>query len=157
METQYFDLSESSSGSTSTSNESDVVVHRAGQQRILVGVNEAFNFPSPLVLPGFSPGQSSRTRILRAVKEAHQQRQQLQSNSPKESDPDGIGNDCRLWAQLEDGEKLPEWFGFDPLEAEFWGVPVPSNRGTSLRVKVYFRDGQIVREVAGFIVEVVGR
>ena len=157
VETQYFDLSESSSGSTSNSSESGVVVHRAGQERILVGVNEAFNFPSPLTLPGFTPGQTSRTRILRIVKAAQQQRGEPESDTSKSSSSDGNGMNARLWAQLEEGGKLPEWLSFDPLQAEFWGIPVLASRGSSLKVKVYFRDGQDVFEVGGFIVEVVGR
>lgn len=151
-------MSESSSDSTSSSGGSNVLVHRAGQERILVGVNEPFNFPSPLALPGWSPGQSSRVRIVRAVKAAQQLRQQQQeSDSSKSSDSDGTGTNVKLWAELQDGGKLPEWLGFDPLEAEFWGVPEPAARGSSLKVKVFFRDGNNVTEVGRFIVEVVGR
>ncbi|KIM27349.1 hypothetical protein M408DRAFT_330068, partial [Serendipita vermifera MAFF 305830] len=127
-----------------------------GQQRILVGVNEPFNFQPPLTLSGFTPGQSSRTGIIRAVKAAQLRHQNPESDSSKTSGSDEDNVDCRLWARLEDGGKLPEWLGFDPLEAEFWGVPVPENRGGSLGIKVYFREDQNVMEVGSFIIEVVG-
>jgi hypothetical protein len=87
------------------------------------------------------------------VKAAQQPLQQQQ----QESDSDGPGTNAKLWAELENGGKLPEWLGFDPLEAEFWGVPVPAGRGSNLHVKVFFRDGNSVTEVGRFIVEVVGR
>jgi len=85
------------------------------------------------------------------------QEQPPESDSAKSSDSDGAETKTtRLWVELESGEKLPDWLTFDPLEAEFWGVPVSGARGTSLKVRVYFMEGNVT-EVGRFIVEVVGR
>ena len=135
--TQYFDLSESSSGSSSSSRGSGVIRHRAGQERILVGVNEPFNFPAPLHLLGSSPSQSSRVQVI---------------NDIKASQTESI-----LWAEMDDGSPLPEWLGFDNQEAEFWGIPERGEQGGTLKIKVYLQKHGEVKEVGRFIIEIVGR
>lgn len=117
-----------------------MILPRAGQERILVGVNEPFNFHAPLKLAGLSPGQSSRVQILRMLGLSQQD-----------------NNDAKLWAELEDGRGLPDWLGFDSDEAEFWGVPEANTRGSSVPVKVYLQTGRDVEQVGRFIIEVVGR
>lgn len=142
---QYFDLSESSSDSSSASSSSHgarVVHHRPGLERILVGVNEPFNFPAPLHLPGSSPGQSSRVQVV---------------NNLKSTQAESKAFSVVLWAEMEDGSPLPEWLGFDNQEAEFWGVPERGQQGGSLRVKVYLQQDGEVKEVGRFIIEIVGR
>jgi hypothetical protein len=90
--TQYFDLGEPSSGCSSSSRASGFIHHRAGQERILIGVNSG-----PLHLPGSPPGQFSRVQVINDIKESI------------------------LWAEMDDGLPLPEWLGFDNQEAEFLG------------------------------------
>jgi hypothetical protein len=58
--TQYFDLSESSPGSSSSSRGSGVIRHRAGQEQILVGFNEPFMGPFLLVTPFNAPEKSGQ-------------------------------------------------------------------------------------------------
>jgi hypothetical protein len=117
-----------------------MILARAGEERILVGVNEPFNFHAPLRLEGCSPGQSSRSQILRLLRASRQE-----------------NSDVRLWAELEDGGSLPDWLGFDDDEAELWGVPEPNMKGSSLPLRVYLRTGEQVEQVGRFIMEIVGR
>lgn len=135
--TEYFDITDSSS---SGSAESYTILHRAGQQRILVGVNENFHFIAPLTLIGYPVGTPSRERIMEIIHVPNEDQRLLQ-----------------LKAQTSEGGDLPEWLRFDSSEAEFWGVPTQDTRGNSILVKVVLEGSGESIEVGSFIIEVVGR
>lgn len=140
--TQCFDISESISFLSSFSQENEAICHYAGQGRILVGVNEPFNFPAPLHLSGSSHGQDSRLQIINSIRSSR-----TGSNALA----------VRLWAELENGSPLPEWLGFNEYEAEFWGIPERRGQGGDLRVRVYLQGEDGVKEVGRFVIEVIDR
>ncbi|PVF92835.1 hypothetical protein CPB86DRAFT_663031, partial [Serendipita vermifera] len=109
-------------------------------ERILVGVNEPFNFAAPIHLPGEEHVPSSRSGQLRTI------------NNTLLSPSSG----ARIRAELEDGRQLPDWLGFDAREMEFWGVPELVKGRNSLRVRVVMNTGASEEEISHFIIEVVG-
>lgn len=129
----YFDLSESSSASSS---DSAVIRHTGGMDRILVGAREPFHFLAPVRISHSSPGKVPRSQLLGS----------LRKKAP-------LG---KFVARHAAGNSLPPWLNFDERLVEFWGVPNVEIRGQQLEIVLWFGDGAQNQEMGRFIIEVVG-